>query len=121
MNWSFGDGTFFNTTTLTAFNASHTYSSGGTYTVNETAANPDYTNITSLSKYITAYNQPYPVHRNANFRSYPLTATFTLTAMKNNASYVNWSFGDGTFFNTTTSDGIQYHPPVYRRRQVYRQ
>ena len=103
VNWSFGDGTFFNTTTLTAFNASHTYGSGGTYTVNETAANPYYTNTTSLSKYITAYNTTVSgFTSNVTSGISPLGVQFNLTAMNNNASYVNWSFGDGTVTNATT-------------------
>ena len=65
-------GTVFNTTTLTAFNASHTYSLGGTYTVNETAANPYSTNTTSLSNYITVYNQTVSGFTgDANVRSLP--------------------------------------------------
>ena len=57
VNWSFGDGTFFNTTTIAAFNATHQYTAGGVYTVNETAGNPYNTSIDSLSNYITVYNQ----------------------------------------------------------------
>jgi PKD repeat protein len=103
VNWSWGDGSVTNTSTLLAFNASHTYSSGGTYTVNETAANPSYTNITSLSNYITVYNQTVSGFTGTPTSGlYPLTVTFTLTSMNNNATYANWSFGDGTFFNTTT-------------------
>ena len=87
----------------TAFNASHTYSSGGTYTVNETAANPYYTNTTSLSKYITAYNTTVSgFTSNVTSGISPLGVQFNLTAMNNNASYVNWSFGDGTVTNATT-------------------
>ena len=103
VNWSWGDGAVTNTSTLLTFNASHTYTSGGTYTVNETAANPTYSNVTSLSNYITVYNQTASGFTGTPTSGvYPLTVTFTLTSMNNNASYVNWSFGDGTFFNTTT-------------------
>ncbi len=103
VNWSWGDGAVTNTSTLLTFNASHTYTSGGTFTVNETAANPSYSNVTSLSNYITVYNQTASGFTGTPTSGlYPLTATFTLTSMNNNASYVNWSFGDGTFFNTTT-------------------
>ena len=43
-----------NLTSPATFNASHSYS-GGTYTVSESAANPYYTNITTLSNYISPY------------------------------------------------------------------
>ena len=102
-NWSFGDNIWYNTTLVSSSNATHTYSSGGTYTVNETAANTYYTNITSLSNYITVYNTTISGFTGTPASGvFPLAVQFNLTSMNNNATYVNWTWGDGTVSNTST-------------------
>jgi PKD repeat protein len=103
VNWSWGDGAVTNTSTLLTFNASHTYSSGGKYTVSESAANPYNTSIATQPNYITVYNQTASGFTGTPTSGlYPLTVQFNLTSMNNNATYVNWSWGDGTVTNATT-------------------
>src|SRR5208337_4077753 len=96
VNWTWGDGTVSNTSTLLTFNASHTYSLGGTYSVSESAADPFYTNITTLSNYITVENTTYSGFTGAPTSGVaPLTVQFNLTSMNYNATWVNWTWGDG--------------------------
>ena len=103
VNWTFGDGSVANLTSPATFNASHTYSSGGTYTVSESAANPYYTNITTLSNYITVYNTTVSgFTANVTSGIAPLAVQFNRTIPNDNATMWNWSFGDGSWFNTTT-------------------
>lgn len=52
-NWSFGDGEWFNTTNPGLKNATHTYLSAGTYTVNLTVSNGLGNDTESLAGYIT--------------------------------------------------------------------
>ncbi|WP_421910087.1 PGF-pre-PGF domain-containing protein [Methanolacinia petrolearia] len=52
-NWSFGDGEWFNTTNPGLKNATHTYLSAGTYTVNLTVSNGLGNYTESLAGYIT--------------------------------------------------------------------
>jgi PKD repeat protein len=103
-NWSYGDGSaWFNTTTLSLANASHTYSSGGTYTVTFVAQNPYYLNTTVMSNYITVNNKTVSgFTANVTSGIFPFAVQFNLTTMANNATYVNWTWGDGTYSNTST-------------------
>jgi PGF-pre-PGF domain-containing protein len=59
-NWSFGDGEWFNTTDSALKNATHTYSSTGTYTVNLTVSNSAGSNTSSKADYITVSTSPTP-------------------------------------------------------------
>ena len=98
VNWTFGDGAVANLTSPVSFNTSHTYTLGGTYTVTESAANPYFTNITTMTGYILATNPTV-----TGFTSMFVTVPFNITHPENlNASYVNWTFGDGTVANITS-------------------
>jgi PGF-pre-PGF domain-containing protein len=52
-NWSFGDGTWTNTTNAAARNPTHSYTSAGTWTVNLTVSNTAGTDSVSKTGYIT--------------------------------------------------------------------
>jgi predicted outer membrane repeat protein len=57
-NWSFGDGTWFNTTNVAAKDPVHTYPTAGTYTVSLTASNADGPDTLTRAGYITASAVP---------------------------------------------------------------
>jgi PKD repeat protein len=59
-NWSFGDGSWFNTTTAAQRNATHTYAAAGTYTVSLTASNADGPGTLTRAGYITVTAAPAP-------------------------------------------------------------
>ncbi len=90
-SWTFGDAT-----TSTVQNASHTYTSVGTFTVALTATNGDGSNTCTKSNYITATNSPV-----ASFTAtptsgvVPLAVTFTDTSTNSPTAW-SWSFGDRT-------------------------
>lgn len=89
--WTFGDASMSNSS-----NPSHTYSAGGTYTVNLLVI---YANSTAeVSKQITIH-QPNSVGLGAdrNYICTPGDITFTATG-KNQADY-SWDFGDGSVTN----------------------
>ena len=111
-NWSFGDGTWQNGTTQ---NATHIYTFGGIYTVTETASNPFFTDTTTITNYITVYNQTITgFTANTTTGIAPQGVIFNVTVPTDNATMWNWSFGDGNWQNGTTqnathtyaSDGI---------------
>jgi hypothetical protein len=52
-NWSFGDTSWFNTTTIATSNASHVYTSAGSYTVSLTITNATGSNTATQTGYIT--------------------------------------------------------------------
>jgi PKD repeat protein len=103
-NWSFGDGTWSNTTDLTERNMSHLYSSIGTYTVSLTASNTGGTDTHSETNYITVTDPVSPTTFSGTPRSgtAPLAVTFSRSAASIPSQW-NWSFGDGAWFNTTVS------------------
>jgi PKD repeat protein len=101
-NWDFGDGTKFNTSTSNLRNATHIYSSGGTYTVRLLTNNTWDTNTTTLTGYVVVYNQTISgFTANPHAGRFPLTVPFNVTRVDDNATMWNWSFGDGTWFNIT--------------------
>ncbi|MFA5331449.1 MAG: PKD domain-containing protein [Methanoregula sp.] len=95
-SWDFGDGT-----TSAEQNATHMYTSAGSFTVSLTASNTAGSNSLSRSGYITV-TQPLT----ANFTgtpasgTAPLAVTFTDTSAGTPTSW-SWDFGDG---NTSTSE-----------------
>ncbi|MFA6364562.1 MAG: PKD domain-containing protein, partial [Methanoregula sp.] len=102
--WNFGDGS-----TSTEQNPTHTYSLTGTdtvtYTVNLTATNAADSNLTSRTNYITLYSTAPIVSFTGTPRVSgiaPQTVQFNDTSTLDPTSW-NWSFGDGTWFNTTDS------------------
>ena len=88
-SWTFGD-----TTTSTAQNPSHTYSSTGAYTVSLTAYNQYGNNTNTKNNYINVGNPPV-----ANFSGTPTTGGAPLTvsftdSSTNSPTAWSWSFGE---------------------------
>jgi PKD repeat protein len=96
-NWSFGDGN-----TSIDPNPQHTYNESGNYTVTLTVIQNGVPSTKILQNYITVARQA----PNASFTSFinsgsaPLFIQFNDTSVGNPTSW-NWSFDDGTVFNTT--------------------
>jgi PKD repeat protein len=89
-SWNFGDGY-----TSTLQNPSHTYTTGGTYTVSLTATNSKGSNTLTRTSYITvdppvAAFSALPVTGPA-----PLTVQFTDESTGSIPTYWEWTFGDG--------------------------
>jgi len=105
-NWSFGDDTWSNTTDSALRNASHLYSSAGTYDVSLTVTNVSGSNTTTLPGYISVTAPAAPV---ASFVGSPTSGTVPLAVQFNDTSDAesplawNWSFGDDTWSNITDS------------------
>jgi PKD repeat protein len=101
VNWSFGDGNVVNLTSPSAWNVSHLYSTGGTYTVIETAANAGGSNTTTMTGLITVENTTV-----SGFTCVPTTGALNVntvcnvTIPKDNATTWLWNLGDGTFATT---------------------
>lgn len=100
-NWDFGDGD-----TLSEQDPVHTYYSAGTYEVGLVTNNENGTD--SKLATITVYEQPDGVIPVANFTSNatdgfaPLTVQFTDSS--ENATAINWDFGDG--YTSTDHDPV---------------
>jgi PKD repeat protein len=106
-NWSFGDGTWSNTSTPSAANVTHVYPTSGFYFVNLTTSDEGYGESTNTGTTITVI--PLPV---ANFTYAPSIGLFPVTVLLNgststNANEWNWSFGDGNWYNGTL-DTVTY-------------
>ena len=120
VNWSWGDGAVTNTSTSMTFNASHTYTSGGTFTVNETAANPSYSNVTSLSNYITVYNQTASGLPEMSVSGLPADRHVHPHGNEQQCVICELVVGSGTFSNTTTITA--FNPPTSIPQEgLYRQ
>jgi PKD repeat protein len=98
-NWSFGDSTWFNTSNSSLRNASHIYTTSGTYTVNLTVfANASVSNTTSRMNYITVSSgiiAPVPgftgIPQNGTA---PLEVRFNDTSTGVGMSSYQWIFSD---------------------------
>ncbi|HNX17559.1 MAG TPA: PKD domain-containing protein [Methanoregula sp.] len=104
-NWSFGDGAWFNTTTASLKNPTHTYNSPGTYTAKLIACNAAGCNTTGPTKSITVNLLTLPsvaFVTNVSTGYAPLSVKFTDTSSGSPTMW-NWSFGDDTWFNTSTA------------------
>ena len=99
-NWNFGD---WSSSTLQ--NPSHTYTGTGTYTVSLTATNLAGSNAKTITNYITVTTASPIADFNGTPTSgtAPLTVQFTDNSTGSNFTAWNWSFGDSTWFNTSTS------------------
>ncbi len=102
--WDFGDGM-----NSTEQNPVHTYSEAGNYTVNLTASNENGTD--SKFATINVFEKSAPVLPLANFSSNvtegfaPLFVQFT--DLSENATVINWDFGDGT--NSTEKNPLHIY------------
>ena len=94
--WDFGD-----SNTSTSQNPSHTYSSGGTYTVKLTATNGIGSNQIIKTNYIAVVQTPIAnFTANTTSGAIPLGINFTDTSTNSPTSWL-WDFGDG---NTSISN-----------------
>ena len=99
-NWSFGDGTWHNTTDAAERNATHTYAAAGTYTVSLTASNAAGSDTSTRTEYITV--SAAPAGPTAAFTGTPTTGTAPLTVSFDDDSTGTptgwaWFFGDETY------------------------
>jgi len=106
-NWSFGDGTWFNTTTASAKNPKYIYANPGSFIVRLTVSNAAgrSTTIPGTTITVTRPGTPAPVasftaNRTSGYA--PLAVQFYDTS-SNYPTVWNWSFGDGIWFNTTVA------------------
>ncbi|MFZ0005348.1 MAG: PKD domain-containing protein [Methanoregula sp.] len=100
-NVSFGDGGWYNATTFPATNITHTYSGGSNYTVTWKVANV-YGSSSKIG-YVQLYHQTVSGFTGTPTSGiFPFTVQFNLTSVNNNATWVNWTWGDGQFTNTST-------------------
>jgi len=114
-NWSFGDGTY-----STTQNPSHTYSSGGIFTVALTATNAGGSNTLTRAGYITVIG-PKPIpdfSADVTSGPAPLPVSFTDLSL-NNPNGWTWFFGDENFTQPWTQVnasagwlGRSYHSSV---------
>jgi PKD repeat protein len=104
-NWSFGDGTWFNTSVATQKSPAYVYTIPGTFTARLFACNAAGCNTTAPVKTITVNLLTPPMVKfitNVSSGNAPLAVRFTDQSTGSPGSW-NWSFGDGTWFNTTVS------------------
>src|SRR5437870_1237296 len=91
-SWTFGDGG-----TATAQNPSHTYGTGGSYTVTLTVSDNQGATSSPVSKTVTVTAPNQPPTANFTFSCSGLSCSFTSTSSDPDgtiASY-SWTFGDG--------------------------
>ncbi len=104
-NWSFGDDTWFNTTTASQKSPAHVYTNAGTFNAQLIACNASGCNTTAPARTITVTIQTPPVVKfttNKTSGYAPLAVKFTDSTTGSPIMW-NWSFGDDTWFNTSTS------------------
>ena len=91
-SWNFGDGA-----TSTAQNPSHTYATGGSYTVTLQVTDNQGAQSTTTSKTITVTPPNQPPTANFTFSCSALTCSFTSTSSDPDGSIASysWTFGDG--------------------------
>ena len=99
-NWSFGDGTYDNYTNVII---DHVYSVGGrNYTVSLTTSFDGYGANTTTGYNITVYNQTISgFTANVTYGNQNQGVDFNVTTVNDNATWWNWSFGDGDWQNGT--------------------
>jgi PKD repeat protein len=99
-NWSFGDTTWFNTTSSSQRNTSHSYSNAGTYSVTLMVNNTMGSDTKTNADYITVSASPPPPV--AAFSGIPTSGTAPLTVQftdesTNTPTGWAWFFGDENF------------------------
>ncbi len=113
-NWSFGDGTWFNTTVASMKNPTHKYSNAGTFPVSLIVSNSWGSNTTTRAGYITVTpTSPTPAFTGSPLSGpAPLTVTFTDLSTGSPTSR-NWSLGDGTFSTAQNPVHIYANPGAF--------
>ena len=104
-NWSFGDGSWSNTTSASQRNVTHVYAISGTYTARIIVSNT-VNSSTSAGRTVTVTHLPEinaSFSTNTSSGTTPLPVFFTDTSTGDAPTMWNWSFGDGSWFNTTNS------------------
>jgi len=102
-NWSFGDGNWYNTTLVSERNPTHVYTTDGIFTVYLIVSNAS-DSSTSAGKTIVIILPPFLIasfSTNTSSGTAPLAVAFTDTTVGGTPTMWNWSFGDGSWFNTT--------------------
>jgi PKD repeat protein len=108
-NWSFGDGTWYNSSNYLDMNASHTYLIIGNYTVNLTEGLWQNSSITNSSiVYVNITDIPTVANftSNVTYGVFPVAAQFNDTSSGGLPTIWNWSFGDGTYASTNTTSHV---------------
>ena len=119
-DWSFGDDTSFSPTDAALKNPTHIYRAAGAYTVQLTACNAGGCNTTIPGQTITVTPYTGPVarlSRNVSSGRAPLTVRFGDQSTGIGINQRNWSFGDGSWFNTTAAAPQVTH--VFAEAGVY--
>lgn len=102
-NWSFGDGTWFNTTSATLKNPTHTYSTAGIYNAKLTVCNAAGCSTTPGGETITVLSPPIVNFKTNAVAGYAPFSVWFIDFTTESPNMWNWSFGDGSWFNTTTA------------------
>jgi PKD repeat protein len=103
-NWSFGDNTFYYTTSAASKNPFHNYGVGN-FTARLKVCNASGCNTTNQGKNIIATTNPRPAARfttNVTTGNAPLAVQFNDTSTGSPSSW-KWNFGDTSWYNTTTA------------------
>ena len=120
-NWSFGDGTWFNTTVAAQKSPTHIYTAAGVYTAQLTVSNAAGSNTTIPGQTITVtapVDGPVAkITKNVSSGTTPLTVNFGDRSTGTGINQRNWSFGDGTWFNTSGTMPQIIH--TYTAKGVY--
>jgi beta propeller repeat protein len=95
--WDFGDGT-----NSTLENPTHTYSANGAYTASLTVSNSLCRNSTTVTNSVVVGRPVAGFTASPTSGTAPAAITFTNTSLGNPTQW-NWSWGDGTWTNGTTS------------------
>jgi large repetitive protein len=103
-NWNFGDGS-----SSIVTSPSHSYTSGGTFTVTLTATSQTNGCVDSLQKILTVFQPPVPAFTPTPlFGCQPLDVTFTNTST--NSNFYTWDFNNGNTSSaispSTTFDSV---------------
>jgi PKD repeat protein len=105
-NWSFGDTTWYNTTSIATRNTTHTYSANGNYTVSLYVTADGSSHVNTKTNYITVCSLPLVEFVGIPTCGDPPHTAFFIDYTSGAGLYAwNWSFGDGNY----STDRNPYH------------